>query len=142
MRAILTQPCVYDWIGDDYTPPAEEFRVNAHPDIWYLAVHSETALVGMFSLFPQNRVCWELHVVMLPWASTREKWQAARSLPSYLAEHTECRRLTAAVPASNWPAIVYGTHGVGMRYVGRQTAAVMKGGKLQDMVLLGLSIGR
>ena len=48
---------------------------------------------------------------------------------------------TAAVPACNWPAIVYGTHGIGMRYVGRQNRAFMKHGVLQDLIVLGLPIG-
>lgn len=126
-------------MGDDFLPPIEKFQVNRHPDIWYLAIHDP--LIGLFSLFPQNRVCWELHVAMLPSASTRKKWEAARQLPAWLAENTECKRLTAAVPACNWPAIIYGTHGIGMRYMGRHDKAFMKHGKLQDLVLLGLSIG-
>jgi hypothetical protein len=124
-------------IGDDYAPPAEEFRPNDHPDIWYVLADD----FGLFTLLPQNRVCWEVHAVMMPWASTSNRWCAARSLPAWLAEHTACRRLTAAVPATNWPALVYGTHGIGLRYVGRQHSAFMKGGKLQDLILLGRSIG-
>lgn len=138
---ILTSPEIYPLIGDDYSPPWYRFVVNEHPDIWYLAVHHAGRLIGLFTLCPQNRVCWELHAVMLPAAGTRDKWQAARALPVWLAEHTECRRLTAAVPACNGPAIVYGTHGIGMRYVGRHAAAFMKGGQLHDLVLLGRSIG-
>jgi hypothetical protein len=141
VREVLTRPCIYPWIGDDYCPPVEEFRVNEHPDISYLAALGCKGMVGMFTLLPQNRVCWEVHVVMLPWASKKEKWEAARCLPAWLASHTPCRRLTAAVPASNWPALIYGTHGIGMRYVGRQQKAFMRGGQLRDLIILGLSIG-
>lgn len=140
--SILTASDVYPLIGDDFAPPWWRFQVNEHPDIWYVTVHNTGGTIGMFSLIPQNRVCWELHAVMLPWAGTQEKWEAARFLPAWLADHTECRRLTAAVPACNGPAIVYGTHGIGMRCVGRQAAAFMKGGQLQDLILLGRSIGR
>lgn len=141
VRTILTNPDIYDSIGDDYTPPAGEFQVNLHPEIVYLAARSPRGLFGMFTLLPRNRVCWELHVVMLPRANTKEKWQAARELPGWLAQHTECRRLVGEVPACNWPAVVYGTHGIGMQYVGRHPSAFMKGGKLQDLIILGLSIG-
>jgi hypothetical protein len=142
VRDVLTDPVIYPLIGDDYSPPVEEFRVNSHPDIWYVAaLDRHGRAIGMFSLFPQNRVCWEVHVVMLPWASTKEKWKAARALPAWLASHSPCRRLTAAVPADNWPALIYGTHGIGMKYVGRHERAFMKGGQLQDLILLGLSIG-
>jgi hypothetical protein len=142
VRSMLTSPEVYPSIGDDYTPPVEEFKVNEHPHIWYVGVHNASWLwLGMFTLLPQNRVCWEVHAVMMPWAKTAEKWAAARILPDWLAAYTPCKRLTATVPSSNWPALVYGTHGIGMRYVGRQPAAFMKGGKLQDLIILGRSIG-
>ena len=141
VRAILTARDIYCAMGDDFTAVIEDFRPNDHPAIWYVEVESAGEPIGLFSLFPQNRVCWEVHVAMLPWATTREKWAAARALPGWLAEHTECKRLTAAVPHCNWPAIVYGTHGIGMRFVGRQEKAFMKHGVLQDLVLLGLSIG-
>ena len=140
-RELLTVKGVYELIGDDDTPPVEEFKVNDDPRIWYVAASGSRGLIGMFTLIPQSRICWELHAVMLPWAGTADKWSAARVLQAWLARHTECKRLTAAVPACNWPAIVYGTHGIGMRYVGRQARAFMKGGQLQDLVLLGCSIG-
>jgi hypothetical protein len=141
VREVLTHPAIYPLIGDDYSPPVEEFKVNEHPEIWYVAALGRKDGIGMFTLLPQNRVCWEVHVVMLPWASKREKWEAARCLPAWLASHTPCRRLTAAVPASNWPALIYGTHGIRMRYVGRQEKAFMKAGQLLDLIILGLSIG-
>jgi hypothetical protein len=151
VREVLTHPAIYPLIGDDYSPPVEEFRVNEHPEILYLAAWARVqgfvsvaeggGMIGMFTLLPQNRVCWEVHVVMLPWASKQEKWEAARCLPAWLARHTPCRRLTAAVPSFHWPALIYGTHGIGMKYVGRQEKAFMKGGQLRDLIILGLSIG-
>lgn len=141
VHSMLTVPSAYEQLGDDFVPPVEEFRVNDHPHIWYVLVTSADGPIGLFTLCPANAVCWELHVVMMPWARTAEKWAAARRLPYWLAANTPCRRLTAAVPASNWPAIVYGTHGIGLRYVGRQPAAFQKGGKLQDLVILGMPVG-
>lgn len=141
VRLVLTTPKIYPAIGDDYAPPVKEFKVNDHPDIWYVEAFNPSGIIGLFTLLPQNRVCWEVHVAMLSWATIAEKWEAARALPAWLAQNTECKRLTAAIPACNRPAIVYGTHGIGMRYVGRQERAFMKGGQLQDLVLLGLSIG-
>jgi hypothetical protein len=142
VREMFTLPDIYPLIGDDYSPPVEEFRVNSHPDIWYVAaLDRHGRVIGMFSLLPQNRICWEVHVVMLPWATRQDKWKAGRMLPAWLGAHTPCRRLTAAVPDTNWPALIYGTHGIGMRYAGRQERAFMKGGELRDLIILGLSIG-
>jgi hypothetical protein len=136
---ILTCPAIYRMMGDDYLPPPEKFQVNDHPDIWYVIIGT-SAMVGLFCLFPQNSICWDLHAAILPWASKHEKREAGRDLVPWLYRNTECRRLTASVPASNRQAIVYGTHAIGMKYVGRQEKAFLRNGKLQDLVILGRSV--
>jgi len=138
---VLTSPDLYPLLGDDTAPPWWRFKVNEHPDIWYVLAQSSGRLAGLFSLIPQNAICWEVHVAMYPETPRAQKWCAARMLPAWLAEHTNCRRLVAAVPAYNARAIAYGTHGIGLRYVGRHTAAFLKNGDLHDLVLLGRSIG-
>lgn len=140
MRRILTYPEIYSAMGDDYTVPVEQWRVNDDPRIWYVLVAGERSGIGLFTLIPQNTVMWELHVAMLPWAATAEKWAAARQLAPWLAGNTPCRRLTAAVPENNRRAIYYGTHGIGMKHAGRQEKAFMRDGMLQDLVLLGRSV--
>ena len=131
----------YDMLGDDAMPAKPDFRVNDHPGIWYVVAGWGVDPIGLFSLFPQNAVCWDVHVAMLPWVSTHQKWAAARGLVPWLADNTECKRLTAAVPAINRKALVYGTHGLGMHYVGRQHKAFLKCGLLRDLIILGRSLG-
>lgn len=140
VRRILTWPEIYATSGDDYTVPAEDFKVYEHPDIWYVLAANGLTGFGLFTLIPENTVCWKLHVGMLPWASTEQKWAAARKLAPWLGANTPCRRLTAMVPANNRTALVYGTHGIGMHYVGTQEKAFMKGGMLQDLIILGRSV--
>jgi hypothetical protein len=94
-------------------------------------------VIGLFCLFPTNAVCWDLHVVMYPWATTAEKWQAARELIPWLAKHTACKRITGAIPEPKRQAMIYATHGLGMRYAGRQPKAIMLDGRLRDLVLYG-----
>ena len=141
VRKILTSPDVYEYMGDDYTPPREEFEPNRRIRIWYLIAGSWSSVTGLFTLIPNNRECWTLHAAMLPNASTTEKWTAARALPAWLEERTDCRRLVAEVPRTNAAAIIYGTHGIGMRYVGTHKKAFMKYGQLQDLIILGREIG-
>ena len=141
VKKILTSPDVYEHMGDDYTPPREEFEPNPHPDICYLIAGSWSSVTGLFTLIPNNRVCWTLHAAMLPDAGTAEKWAAARALPAWLEERTGCRRLVAEVPRTNAAAIIYGTHGIGMRYVGTHPKAFMKYGRLQDLIILGRELG-
>jgi len=136
----LTHPSVYDSICDDFAPEPEDFIPNDHPDIWYVAINSATDFVGMYSLIPENAICWAIHVVTFPWARTRDKWNAARELAPWLVQYTNCQRLTAAVPEHNRQAIIYGTHGLGMHIVGRQEKAFLKDGVLRDLILLGRRI--
>ena len=136
---ILTCPSIYLLMGDDFLPAVEDYRVPDNPDIVYL-VAGGSALVGLFALFPENRICWQLHAAILPWATKEEKRDAARSLVPWLAANTGCKRLTASVPATNRPAIYFGTHGIGMHYVGRQEKAFLRYGRLQDLVILGRSV--
>lgn len=143
VHGVLTHPEIYPYIGDDYAPSEPSaFRVNEDERIWYvMARHSKTfQLVGLFSLIPQNHICWEVHAVMVPGALIADKWAAARELIPWLKWETDCERLVAAVPMCNRPAIVYGTHGLGLKYVGRHERAFLKDGQLQDLVLLGRSV--
>lgn len=136
---ILTHPKLYSQMGDDSLPPREQFEVNRHPAIHYVTVEDRGSLLGLFMLCPENSVCWQFHVAMLPQAKTEEKWAAAREFIPWLKENTECRRLTAAAPSCNQRAVTYCTHGLGMHYVGRQEQAFLKFGILHDLILLGRS---
>jgi hypothetical protein len=139
VREILTCPSIYSLIGDDYLPPREQFEVNRHPDVHYILA-SEGSLVGLFSLFPLNRIWWDIHVAMIPWASKDERMRAARGIAPWLGHNTECRRLAGAVPQFNRAAVYYVTHGLRMKYVGRHEKAFMREGHLHDLLLFGLSL--
>jgi len=142
VRKLITHPSVYCLLTDDYSPPAEEFEVNAHPAIWYVAAMNDDMLIGMFCLFPSNAVCWDVHVIMYPWATPKEKWEAARQLSPWLAQRTICKRLTGSIPASKRQAIVYAAQGFRMHYVGRQERAFMLDGRLQDLILFGREVAK
>lgn len=135
---IFRQPEIYEFSGDDTLPEPDEFKVNRDPAIWYVLA-GNADLVGIFSLLPQNAICWEVHTAMMSWASTAEKWAAARGFVPWLWSHTPCRRLTAAVPSFNRAARMYAIHGLGLHCVGRQHDAFLKNGRLHDLVLFGRS---
>jgi hypothetical protein len=139
VRKILTSPDVYEHMMDDYAPAREAFQVNEHPDIWYVVAACWSSLVGLFILIPEG-VCFKLHLCMLPDATPQEKWEAARGIVPWLSERTHCKRLVAEAPRSNKPAMIFCTHGIGMKYVGTHEKAYMKYGKLQDLIVLGKSI--
>lgn len=126
-------------MGDDFLPPVEEYQVPENPNIVWLVVGG-SALVGLFGLFPSNRICWELHAALLPWAKKEEKREAGRDLVPWLAANTECKRLTASVPECNRAALFYGVQFLGMKFVGRHEKAFLRYGRLQDLILLGREV--
>lgn len=136
---ILTMKDVFEHLGDDFTGSPEAFEINKHPDIWYVTACHAGGFVGLFSLFPKNRVCWEVHACMYPEASAQDKAEAARKFPQWVKERSGCKRLTAEIPRSNKPAIHFAVHG-GMRLVGVHPKAFMKYGRLQDLLILGMSL--
>lgn len=135
---ILRQREIYEISSDDYSPDPEQFKANRDPAIWYVLA-GNADLLGIFALFPQNTICWEVHLAMMPWATTNEKWAAARGFLPWLWKHTPCQRVTAEVPAFNRAARMYAVHGLGLRCVGRQHGAFLKYGELHDLVLFGRS---
>jgi hypothetical protein len=136
---ILTCPSIYLMMGDDFLPSVEDYRVPDNPDIVWL-IAGGSALVGLFGLFPANRICWELHAALLPWASKHEKLEAAHDLVPWLAANTECKRIIASIPECNRQAVYYGVHAIGMHYVGKHEKAFLRYGRLQDLILLGREV--
>ena len=64
VRAILTDPDIYDRMGDDGIPPREEYQVPNHPGIWWITVWDRERLLGLFAFFPENAICWATHVAL------------------------------------------------------------------------------
>jgi RimJ/RimL family protein N-acetyltransferase len=59
-------------------------------------------------------------------------------MSSWLWAHTSCRRLITNVPARNRLALRF-AEAAGMERFGVNHASLLKDGKLQDQILLGLS---
>jgi len=140
VKQVLTARGLYEHMGDDYLPAPEHFVPNDHPEILYVTAMEGRHFTGLFTLIPRNRHCFEIHACMMPEALTEEKWEAARGITRWIGERTECRRLVAEVPSSNRPAIYFGTHGLGMKYVGTHPQCFLRYGKMQDLIILGRGI--
>ena len=139
MRAILTDPGVYSHMTDDFAPEPEAFKVNRHPEIWYVLVLEGTELLGMFCFFPENRICWYAHVALFRGVAREVTWRAGREVVEWLWANTPCLRLIASVPACNRAAVRFGRRAMGLLAYGRNGASFMKGGTLWDQVLMGRS---
>lgn len=141
VRAILTDPGLYPHMGDDFAPAREEFRVNEHPAIWYVLVIDDGELLGLFSFFPENQICWAAHVAMFRGTEPARTHQAGREVVDWLWAQSPCLRLIASVPVSNRAAVRFGLRAMGLRAYGRNKASFQKGGRLWDQILMGRSRG-
>lgn len=140
IRAIITHPGLYRQMGDDSLPhDPERFEVNQHPGIWWILAWDGHQLLGLFPVYPENAICWQIHVAMLPETTTAQKWRCARRIIPWIWEHTRCRRIVAHVPATNKKAIAFGTHGMKLQIFGRNQQSFLHNGKLDDVVLMGRS---
>jgi hypothetical protein len=140
IRAVLTHPKIYPYVTDDFAPPREQFQVNEHPAIWYVRVRDEDGeLLGLFTLLPENEICWQAHVAMIRGTHPVLVHQAGKGLLPWIWENTPCERIEAAVPACNRAAIWFGIRSMGLIQYAIKPLSFRKKGRLWDQVLMGRS---
>ena len=137
IRSIATHPKVWPTLGDDLVVDPEQWTPVLHDGIWYVLVEEDGRVRGMFIFFPENSVCWQVHVCMLP-----EAWGAsARAMKEvfvWLWRQTPCLRITGSVPVWNAPAIHCALR-AGMEPFGVNRHSSLKNARLHHQLLLGIS---
>lgn len=83
-------------------------------------------------------ILFKVHTCVLPigrgiWAN-----EAAKKMALWIWEHTECQRIVTDVPENNRLALKF-AEAAGMQQFGVNPKSYKKGGKLLDVILLGLS---
>lgn len=120
--------------GDDSTPGPEEFWPNEDERIIYL----DAAGMGIFTLIPQNAVCFEIHAALLPGAWGQQSRRLLQGAVRWAFTNTEARRIVASIPAYNRLAIALAKRS-GFTEFGRNPQSFLRGGSLHDQILLGVS---
>jgi len=136
--SVMTHPKVWPHIIDDFSPAVAEFKPVKHPDIWYVLLHRNGLLLGLFMLVPHSVVLWEVHTCLLPtcWGDLAHK--AAIELVQWLWDNTSCRRLITNVPAYNRLALAF-AKSAGLEQFGLNERSFLKNGKMHDLHMLGVS---
>jgi hypothetical protein len=141
VRSIMTNPRIYHAITDDFSPKRENFLPLTLEGIYYLLVWTEEGiLLGLFMLVQHSPVMWEAHTCLLPaaWGHARGIAKAAaRFIWNSKAGH-QVQRLITAVPEPNRLALHLALD-AGWEEYGRNKRCILRGGVLQDEILLGLS---
>lgn len=144
IRAVLTHPTQHRMASDDATHLAT-WSPSENEWVWYIEAREGDELLGIFTVAPQNCVCYEIHAALLPCAWGARTRTALRGAIEFLWSTTSnmnmgagIPRIVATIPAYNKLAIKL-ARDVGMRAFGRNPASFLRGGKLHDQVLLGIS---
>jgi RimJ/RimL family protein N-acetyltransferase len=144
IRRIMTHDKIWPHISDDGSPPASEYRPLESELSWYVVVRDiypdagPEEVLGLWMLHPQNSICWEVHTCLLPTAWGDRGQRAARMLPTWIWENTNCRRIVTNVPTTNRLALHFAVK-AGMTIFGVNQASFLKHGTLCDQVCLGIS---
>lgn len=141
-RQVLTDPRIYPFISDDSSPRRDEYRPIESDAVIYLACYDRgdalDEFLGLFLFAPVSGVCVEVHTCLLPNAWGARAAAAAIAASRWIWEHTETERIITQVPEDNPLARRFALK-AGMRPYGRNPASIRRAGRLQDLILLGLS---
>lgn len=105
--------------------------------LWLLASDDE-GILGLFCLTQENTICWQVHVMMLPFAWGQMTTEATKNMFEWVWKHTECKRLVGSIPADN-PLTIGLALRTGMEQFGINHKSFQRKGKLHDQVLFGIS---
>ena len=138
VKQIITHPKIWPHVSDDFSPKVEVYEPIQHEAAWYVLVKDGQELLGLFALYPENRICWKVHTCLLPNSWGRRSKQAAREGVQWIFNNTECKRIITDVPEYNTLAYRFAEIG-GMSQFGINHKSFQKDGKLHDVFMLGIS---
>jgi RimJ/RimL family protein N-acetyltransferase len=139
VRSILTHPRVYAWCGDDFAPDPEVLQLPADEHSVYLIARRREQVLGVMIFRPLSTVLWESHVAMLPAAWGYASVACDGGL-RWMWEYSPACRIVATIPVSNRSACRLAMR-LGMDVYGINPQSTLRGGKLEDQVLFGISRG-
>lgn len=137
IREIALHPQIWPQISDDFSPEPEVWQPVQNPEFWYVLARERGVPIGLFVFIPENPACWRSHVCILPEAWGSIARAACRNVFPWLWERTICKRIIGSIPVSNSLAILFAIQ-CGMLKYGVNPKSVMKNGKLEDQVLVGI----
>jgi RimJ/RimL family protein N-acetyltransferase len=140
VRLVVTHQKIWPWVGDEtFDYESSAYWPNDDPRIWYVTAAAPGRLIGLFTLLPENSVCWQLHVALLPehWGQ-RLTHDAEREFAAWVWENTPCKRIVGSVPAYN-PHARRCVERMGLRPFGVNEKSIRKFGRIWDCTMVGIS---
>lgn len=138
VRKVITHPKIWPHVTDDYSAPPDIWKPAETQLVWYVLAKDGDEILGVWTLIPENSVCWKIHTTLLPSAWGDRAKAAARSLAPWVWENTPCRRVITDVPENNRLALKFAKD-AGMVEFGFNPASWLKNGQLWGQHMLGAS---
>ena len=138
IKKIVTHPSVYSKVTDDFSPSPVDWEPVKDEMIWYVLALEDAQVLGLLMFWPDNPVCWKVHMCMLPCAYGDMARVATRGAIEWIFAQTSCRRVVGELPADNKLALRLALN-IGMEEYGCNPRSFLKGGRLLDTVLVGIS---
>jgi RimJ/RimL family protein N-acetyltransferase len=138
VKLIVTHPKIWKHVVDDRKVQPEEWEPVKDESVWFVLAKDDGQILGMWMFTPENLVTWKVHTCVLPWAYGAKAKEAAEKLSVWFFAQTGAERLITEVPQYNRLALKFAKC-AGMVQYGLNPKSYLKFGKLQDLILLGMS---
>lgn len=130
---------LWDYLSDD--SPIEPWEFDARVDEtsrWY-ASWEDAELLGVYWARQLNHVTWEIHTnVRLAWWGSGKTVPHAKATLQFIFDDTGAHKMNAIIPETATHVLRYAKE-VGFVEEGRSKESLMKNGKLQDQIYLGIT---
>ena len=133
---IILNPFVQDDIADDSSMGVSISEIPSH--VRFIGVYDNNILCGLYMIVPQNCATVEVHTCLLPLLRGRKAIQAGRLIIQYMFDRY--KKIISWIPVDNKKAELYSKL-LGFKIEGISRESYLKNGKLQDMKLVGITIG-
>lgn len=137
IRKAVTSPANWDAATDDAAPRMEDYEPVLRDDLVYLAGFDGDEFLGCFIFCRMNAVLWEVHTRLLPAAYGPKARELALMARKWMWEHGAWR-IQTTISSSNQKAIQFAMKS-GMDFFGLNHASWGKNGKLEDLLMFGIS---
>ena len=136
INEIILNPFVQDDIADDSSLGVSLAEIPSH--VQFMGVYDNDILCGLYMLVPQNCATVEVHTCLLPLLRGKKAIQAGRLIIEYMFD--QYKKIISWIPVDNKKAELYSKL-LGFKIEGISRESYLKNGKLQDMKLVGITIG-
>lgn len=138
IEAVWKHPEVWPWMGDDFSPKAEEFDskqyLRDHRSRLYVC-HYNHMPVGVIAYWQVGTSVWEVHGGFLPgYRGAMAVRLAVGSLRDMF--NSGVLKIVAQLPTDNIAALRFARL-CGMQREGISRLSVVRGGQVRDMIYLG-----